>query len=194
MLKIGITGGIGSGKSTVCRIFSMLGIPVFDADSVAKELMVTNQILISNICNAFGKDVYHSDGTLNRELLAQKAFLDQKQISKLNSLVHPVVLNAFDSWVNQHTSPYVIKEAALMFESNADKRNDVNIVVLAPEDVRIKRVIQRDGSSEEKVRARMSHQMPEKEKIERADYVIINDESTLLIPQILHLHQVFSNK
>jgi dephospho-CoA kinase len=194
-LQIGITGGIGSGKSLVCKIFQQLGIPVYDADSHAKRLMTTDGILISGIKKEFGDLSYHPDGALNRVYLADHVFNDEKKLALLNSLVHPRVKADYDSWVHEHNhSKYVLKEAALLFEAGSGKALDKIIVVRAPEDLRIKRVINRDAHRTiEQIKAIVEKQMPEDEKLKRADFIIVNDETQLLIPQVLQLHEQFKN-
>jgi dephospho-CoA kinase len=194
MKKIGITGSIGSGKSTVTQIFATLGIPVYDADSRAKLLMVTSPALISQIKKLFGDDAYLSDGSLNRPHIAQQAFHNKQILTQLNALVHPAVFNDFDNWCAQQSGVvYVIKEAALMFESDSYKQLDEVIVVTAPEALRIQRTITRDGITAEAVLARMKNQLTEEEKKQRAQYEIKNDEQHLLIPQVLKLHSSFSS-
>ena len=192
-LQIGITGGIGAGKSLICRIFHCLGIPVYDADGHAKELMTTDVILISNIKKEFGELSYNTDGTLNRNYLSSAVFDDSEKLSKLNSLVHPQVGADYNRWVEKHRNyPYVMKEAALLFEAGSDKLLDKVIVIHAPEELRIQRVIARDPHrSKDQVRAIMSKQMPEAQKMEKADFVIINDEKELVVPQVLELHNQF---
>jgi len=192
-LQIGITGGIGSGKSLVTKIFSKLGIPVYDADSHAKSLMTTDGILVDAIQKEFGDLSYHPDGTLNRTYLANNVFSDEAQLKKLNELVHPRVAFNYKVWVCQQSASYVIKEAALIFEANTNHLLDKVIVVSAPLEMRIKRVLNRDKHrTVEQIRAIVEKQMPEETKAERADYIIVNDESTLVIPQVLALHQMFS--
>lgn len=192
-LQIGITGGIGAGKSLICRIFHCLGIPVYDADGHAKELMTTDVILISNIKKEFGELSYNTDGTLNRNYLSAAVFDDSEKLSKLNSLVHPQVGADYNRWVEKHRNyPYVMKEAALLFEAGSDKLLDKVIVIHAPEELRIQRVIARDPHrSKDQVRAIMSKQMPEAQKMEKADFIILNDEKELVVPQVLELHTQF---
>lgn len=192
-LQIGITGGIGAGKSLICRIFHCLGIPVYDADGHAKELMTTDVILISNIKKEFGELSYNTDGTLNRNYLSSAVFDDSEKLSKLNSLVHPQVGADYNRWVEKHRNyPYVMKEAALLFEAGSDKLLDKVIVIHAPEELRIQRVIARDPHrSKDQVRAIMSKQMPEAQKMEKADFIILNDEKELVVPQVLELHNQF---
>lgn len=193
-LEIGITGGIGSGKSLVCRIFQKLGVPVYDADSHAKDLMTTDGILISGIKKEFGDLSYHPGGVLNREYLANHVFNDQRKLDVLNSLVHPRVKADYGQWVEaQAGKRYMIKEAALLYEAGSDRELTRVILVYAPEDLRISRVLKRDTHRTiGQVREIIAKQMPEGEKLKRADYVIVNDESQLLIPQILRLHEEFS--
>ena len=191
-LQIGITGGIGSGKSIVCRIFNVLGIPVYDADSRAKSIMTTDGILVSQIKKEFGVLSYHADGTLNREHLAE-AFKDPKKLSVLNNLIHPRVAHDYLQWVQDQQSPYILKEAALLFEAKSNLSLDKIIVVYAPEEVRVKRVLARDAHRNAKqVEEIMRNQMADEEKMKMADYVIVNDDSRLVITQVLELHAKFS--
>ncbi len=189
-LQLGITGGIGSGKTLVTKIFACLGIAVYDADSHAKELMTTDGILVSQIKKEFGDLSYLSDGALNRKHLSAVVFNNQERLDQLNALVHPRVAIHYRQWVEQHQHDvYVLKEAALLFESGSYKSLDEIIVVHAPQEIRIKRVVSRDGRTEEQVKEIIQKQMPEEEKLKRADAVILNDESTLIIPQVLAIHQ-----
>jgi dephospho-CoA kinase len=192
-LQIGITGGIGSGKSLVCKIFHCLGVPVYDADSHAKGLMTTDGILVSEIKKEFGELSYNIDGSLNRAYLSHTVFNDTKQLEILNRLVHPRVGADYRHWVEQHKNhPYVLKEAALLFESGSHQSLDKVIVVYAPEELRIQRVLRRDKHrSADQVLAIMQNQMSEEEKMKMADYKIRNDEAILIIPQVLELHQRF---
>jgi dephospho-CoA kinase len=191
MLKIGITGGIGTGKTTVCKVFEMLGVPVFYADVAAKLVMRSDVILKEGIIRIFGKDSYTSGGELDRKYLADIVFNDNKKIEQLNSLVHPAVFRAFDTWLAVQKSTYVLKEAALLFETGSYKSCNYTLLVTAPKELRIKRVIQRDAVSEEQVLSRMSKQLSDEEKAKLADFIITNDEVHLLIPQIIKLHQHF---
>lgn len=191
MLKIGITGGIGSGKSTVCKVFEQLGIPVFYADSAAKEVMVNDNQLVESIVNIFGIDAYLADGNLNRSHLANIVFNDESQLAKLNALVHPAVFRAFSKWLSVQNSHYVLKEAALLFESGSYKQCDKTILVSSPLDLRISRVMLRDGSSREQVQARIDKQFSDVEKMKLADYFIVNDDQHPIISQVLSLHQQF---
>lgn len=192
MLKVGITGGIGSGKTTVCRIFEVLGIPVFYADEAAKSVMLTDEQLKADIIRIFGKGAYSDQGELNRKHIASIVFNDARELEKLNALVHPAVFRAFDRWVYEQTdAEYVIKEAALLFESGSYKMCGQTVLVKSPEDLRIRRVSERDGISAEEVRLRMSRQFSDEQKEELADHIILNDEKTLLVPQVLDLHRWF---
>ncbi len=190
MLKIGITGGIGSGKSTVSRIFNVLGIPVFDADSEAKKLMESNVSIKEAIQNEFGADTY-IDGKLNRALLANLVFTDTYKLDKLNALVHPITIAYAETWMEQQTSAYVVKEAALFFESGSAANLDYMIGVYAPQHIRINRAMKRDQISREQVLERINRQVDEEMKMRLCDYVIQNDEQQLLIPQVLQLHNKF---
>jgi dephospho-CoA kinase len=192
MLKVGITGGIGSGKTTVCKVFELLGIPVFYADDVAKSIMQTDPVLKTALLDTFGENSYTKDGMLNRAYISSIVFNDKQELEKLNSLVHPAVLRAFDNWVlNQHESPYVIKEAALLYESGGFKMCNKSILVIAPTLIKMNRVKLRDGVSEEDIQLRMNRQFSDEIKIKYADYILNNDEKQLLIPQIIQLHQQF---
>ncbi len=192
MFKVGITGNIGSGKTTVCKIFEVLGIPVFYADDAAKDVMVTDAELIACIKQTFGKEAYFEDGTLNRKHIAGIVFNDKEQLAKLNALVHPAVFRAFDKWVlNQKEVPYVLKEAAILFESGSYKKCDRAIMVTAPLNLRIKRVTQRDGITADEVKARNDRQFTEEKKLALANDVIKNDDTQLVIPQVLKLHQLY---
>lgn len=195
MLKIGITGGIGTGKSTIARIFEVLGIPVFYADAAAKTVMNEDTELRQGIINTFGAQAYLEDGALNRKFIAHIVFNDNKQLQKLNSLVHPAVFRAFDVWAEAHAdAPYLMKEAALLFESGSYKKFDHTILVKSLETLRIQRVMQRDNVPEEQVKLRIQRQLPDEEKEKLADFILINDEQCLLIPQVIALHCIFLEK
>jgi dephospho-CoA kinase len=195
-LQIGITGGIGSGKSLICKIFHQLGVPIYDADSHAKELMTTDGILINDIKKEFGDLSYHSDGGLNRVFLAANVFNDQKKLDLLNKLVHPRVAEDYQRWVQCHREfRYIIKEAALLFEAGSHTALDKIIVVDAPLELRIKRVLARDPHrTVEQIKGIVEKQMPEVEKLKRADFIIVNDESQPVILQVLKLHKIFSDR
>lgn len=189
MLKVGITGGIGTGKTTACKVFELLGIPVYYSDIRAKLLMGSDPDLIKKIKDRFGEQVYLDNGEPDRKLLASLVFNDADKLAALNGLVHPAVFYDFDLWSRQQNSPYVLKEAAILFESGSDRDCDYTIVVTSPLDLRIKRVISRDHLSLEAIKKRMDKQLPDSDKIKLATFKLVNDESTLLIPQILHLHE-----
>jgi len=192
--QIGVTGGIGSGKSTVCKIFSILNIPVYDADTRAKQLMNENHELISQITNLFGKEAYDDSGQLNRKFIAKSVFEDKKALARLNSLVHPSVAEDYLKWREDQSSELVIEEAALLFEGGIDKRLDFIVVVAAPDELRISRVIQRDKRTEEQIRAIMANQWEQEKKIKLADFVIRNDNTTPVIPQVLQALQIIKEK
>lgn len=187
MLKVGVTGGIGSGKSTVCQVFRTLGIPVFNADDAAKWLMENDAKLVSGIKALFGEAAYENS-KLNRPFIAAQAFNDREKLQALNALTHPATIAYGKRWMEEQTTPYAIKEAALFFESGSDKEVDVMIGVYAPQEVRIARAMKRDHISREQVLERLSKQMNEEEKMSRCKYVIINDDTKAVIPQVLELH------
>lgn len=193
-LKVGVTGGIGSGKTLVCRIFGLMGIPVFDADKEAKDLMTTDLALVRAIKNEFGEEAYLKDGSLNRAFLAQRVFHDEASLGRLNALVHPVVIRAGEIWAASQHAPYSIKEAALLFESGSYQKNDYNILVTAPKTIKISRVTERDGVTEAQVEARMENQWPDEKKAALADFIIVNDGIQPLIPQVMELHQWFRSQ
>jgi len=188
MLKIGITGGIGSGKSTVAKVFEVLGIPVYYADEEAKRLMNVDGALKEKLITAFGKEVYKED-KLNRSFLSALVFNNTAKLNLLNSMVHPAVLAAADKWFQQQTTAYALKEAALIFESGAHEHLDKVIGVFAPKAVRINRVIKRDHTTIEEVIARLQKQLDESIKMKLCDYVINNNEQELMVPQVVALHQ-----
>ena len=189
-LRIGITGNIGSGKTTVCQIFATLGIPVYYADPGARALMETDPELIRSITALLGGRAYTPEGQLNRAYVAELIFGDEAKREALNQLVHPAVGRAGLRWhAEQGDVPYTLYEAALIFESGGRRGMDGVILVRAPEDLRLRRVMRRDGASEAAVRARMMRQWPEERKAELADFIIDNDGRTLLIPQVLAIHR-----
>ncbi len=188
-MKIGITGGIGSGKSTVCKIFATLGIPIYYSDDRAKWLMEHNPELVAGIKVLFGDDAYLSDGALNRPLIAAAAFNDANKLTHLNALVHPQVFADGHVWQNEHSQyPYTLREAALIFESGIFRQLDKVITVYAPMELRLQRVMIRDGATEEAVKARMARQLPDEEKVRQSHYVIVNDGQQALIPQVMKIH------
>ncbi|HMX05033.1 MAG TPA: dephospho-CoA kinase, partial [Chitinophagales bacterium] len=176
MIKVGITGGIGSGKSTVCKIFEVLGVPVYYADERAKEILQTDAEIIKRVKDLFGEDVYDSNHVLDRKRVAFVVFHEPEFLAQYNKIIHPAVLLDSEKWMQRHLQyPYVIKEAALLFESGGNKQLDKVICVTAPEDLRIQRVMQRDNTTEEQVRSRMANQMSEEEKLEKSDFILYND-------------------
>lgn len=192
MLIVGVTGGIGSGKSTVCQVFELLGIPVFYADIVARDIMNTDQQLRKDLVSTFGPGTFSDDGLLNRKYIGDLVFNDQRALETLNALVHPAVFRAFENWLmKQAEAPYVLKEAALLFESESYKMCTHSLLIEAPDHIKISRVMQRNGITEAEVRLRMARQLSDSEKEKLADYLIYNDERQLLIPQVLKLHEQF---
>ncbi|HWA35221.1 MAG TPA: dephospho-CoA kinase [Cyclobacteriaceae bacterium] len=192
-LQVGITGGIGSGKSLVSRIFMCLGAPVYDADSRAKTLMSTDAQLAAAIKKEFGPLSYRPDGKLDRAYLSKVTFGKSDRLEKLNNLVHPRVAVDYAQWLKEHSKfNYVLREAALLYEAGAFKTIDKMIVVSAPENLKIRRVLARDPQrSREEVKAIMSSQWPDEEKLKRADFIVYNDNQHLVIPQVLMLHNQF---
>lgn len=189
MTKLGLTGGIGSGKSTIAQIFSLLGVPVFNSDVEAKKLYKTDTILKSQIIKEFGENAYVNSGEINKSFLISTVFPDSQKLDLLNKLVHPRVKLHFEHWISLHsTSGLIIKEAAILFESGAYKQVDKIIVVTAPDEIRIERVMNRDSISREKVLERMSHQWPQDELIAKADFVIDNSGAASVIKQVFQIY------
>ncbi|HEY3373140.1 MAG TPA: dephospho-CoA kinase [Prolixibacteraceae bacterium] len=187
MIKVGITGGIGSGKSTVCKVFKILGIPVFEADSIARELMNSDAKVRTQLIDLFGSAVYLPDLTVDRKYLSGIVFNNPSLLSELNSIVHPAVRHAFETWYQNQHSPYIIQEAAILFESGFYKMMDKTIVVATDEAERVQRVMKRDGTSEEQVRQRIGNQWTDEQRIKMADFVIGNNDNELIIPQIVNI-------
>ena len=195
--RVGITGGIGSGKTTVCQIFESLGIPVYYADDWAKWLINNEGALKKGIVEIFGHEAYTPDGAYNRPFVAKVVFDNKQKLAALNALVHPAVERHSHSWHEEKAAsgvPYTLKEAALIIESGSHQFLDFLIVVTAPEALRIQRVVQRDGATEEQVRARMANQLSEAEKVALADFVIVNDGTQALIPQVWRIHRAILTK
>ena len=193
MLKIGITGSIGAGKSTVAGIFKVLGIPVFDADATAKNILNTDSVLREQIAATFGSETY-KNGLLDKKYLATLVFNNPDQLAKLNALVHPATIEAANIWAKhceEQGSPYILKEAALLFEAGTNVGLDFIIGVTAPVEMRIARVMERDHVTREEVLKRMQHQLDDTEKMKRCNFVIDNNEASLVIPQVLALHEQF---
>ncbi len=193
MLKIGITGGIGTGKSYVCRLFRLLGIPVYYADIEAKEIADDNPIVKEQIVELLGPMSYDQDGRYNRKFISEKIFANDKLKIALNEIIHPAVARDFDDWCNQilrsQNPPYILKEAALLYESESYKHLDKIIVVDAPLNVRIERIAKRESWSLDQIMARVHSQIPNEQKVRLADFIIINDGIRLVIPQVMKIHQ-----
>jgi len=187
-MRLGITGGIGSGKTIVCRLFSILGVPVFSADEVAGSVMENNHSIIDLINSAVGKNVY-KNGKLQRSELASLIFNNKNLLEKINSIVHPEVFRNFNEWVKTQDFPYVIMEAAILFESGADKYVDRILTVVAPEQERIRRVVERNKVSEREVIERIRNQYDEKFLTDRSDYIINNSGNNLIIPEVIRIHE-----
>ncbi len=191
-IVVGITGGIGAGKSVVCKIFQTLNIPVLDSDALAKELITHNPEIKNQLISIFGDQAYHQDGTYNSKYIAQLVFIDAELLKKLNAIVHPAVINHTKQWAQKHaSSKYVIKEAALMIESGSYKHNKFNILVQSPIELRIKRIMERDQSSAAQIQQRIDAQMSDEEKLKYMDFRILNDEQHSLIDQVLEIHNTF---
>jgi len=191
-LRAGITGGIGSGKTTVCRIFEALGVPVYDADYRAKGLIQNDPSIRKSLVDIFGPEAYLPGGVYNRTFISEIVFRDPAKLAALNAAVHPALEKDSLDWHREKAGegyPYTLKEAAILVESGGYRLLDALIVVTAPEDVRIRRVVARDGLQAADVRARIRNQLPEKEKIKLADFLIINDGRRLLLPQVWAVHQ-----
>lgn len=187
MLKVGLTGGIGSGKSTVAKIFNVLGVPVYYADDAAKRIMNTDEELKKSIIQHFGKESYIND-QLNRPYIASIVFNNKEKLDLLNHLTHPATIRDANNWMYQQTFPYTIKEAALIFESGSSEHLDYVIGVFAPAALRIKRTMDRDHVSREEVLKRMSRQIDEDIKMKLCNAVVVNDEQKLVTTQVLELH------
>jgi len=188
VLRVGLTGGIGSGKSTIAQIFEVLGIPVYYADISAKKLMNENADLRSSITNIFGEQAY-TNNILDRKYLSSIVFSDPAKLQQLNALVHPATKKDGEAWMLQQTTPYAIHEAALIFEAKVSDRLDLVIGVSSPIELRIKRAMERDKVSREEVLKRMDQQLDEEVKMSKCDFLLLNDEQQLLIPQVLELHK-----
>jgi dephospho-CoA kinase len=195
MRRIGTTGGIGSGKSVVCRLFQVLGVPVYDSDARAKWVMAHDPALRAELIGAFGAATFTTEGQLDRTYLARRAFQDPAQLAALNALVHPHVGRDFEQWAarqQEQQHAYVLKEAALLYESGAYRQLDQIITVFAPSEVRHARVLRRDPHrTADDVLSIMGKQLSEEEKLQRADFVVYNDDAHLVIPQVLALHEQF---
>lgn len=192
MLKIGLTGGIGSGKSVICKIFSTLGVPVFHSDEVSRDLLDHDPETIRKVTRIFGKGIY-TRGILDRKKLSKAVFTRKRDLDSLNAIIHPAVRKAFNRWLAGYNDcPYIIKESAIIFESGTDQDLDYVITVSATEALRISRVMERDGTSQEEVRQRIRNQLSDAERSRRSDETILNDEHQLVIPQVLELHKKYT--
>ncbi|GAB4422183.1 MAG: dephospho-CoA kinase [Bacteroidia bacterium] len=187
--NIGITGGIGSGKSTVCRIFASMGYRVYEADARAKALMNEDEALRAAIQDLLGREAYDADGQLDRAYVGRQVFGQPDRLQRLNAIVHPATARDYHRWIGETPADYdrafVLKEAAILFESGADRGTDGTIAVYAPETLRLARAMHRDGTDAEAIRARMHRQWPEQDKLRRADFVIYSDMQHPLVPQVL---------
>lgn len=191
MYKVGITGGIGSGKSTVCRMLAERGVALYDADSRAKELMSTSEALRNALIENFGAETFNAEG-LNRAYLAARVFNDAEQLRLLNSLVHPAVIADFEAWAEEQNGQYVVFESAILFEAGLENRVDVVVAVMAPESLRVERVMARDGHSKEQVMARIKNQMSDDERSDRSKYSIVNIDVEELEEDVEQLHRRLS--
>ncbi len=192
VFKLGITGGIGSGKSTVCKVFSILGIPVFSADCEARQIMDNDQSVINNINSVAGRDMYEN-GSLDRAELAGMIFNDKDLLGKVNSIVHPVVFERFIDWSARQTAPYVIMEAAILFESGASRLVDRVLTVVTPMNERIERMLRGNKFTKQQILERMKNQTDDDTRIRNSDYVIYNSENDLILPAILKVHEEIMN-
>lgn len=189
MIKVGITGGIGSGKTTVSGVFKVLGIPVYYADEAARRLMNDDPALKDQIIKSFSEAAYTADGKLNRKWMAEQVFGNNEKLALLNSIVHPITIKDAENWMKSQQSHYAIKEAALIFESGAQAGLDFIIGVYAPDSVRVRRVMKRDNVEAAEVQARIDKQMDESKKMDYCDFVIYNDDFQPVIPQVLKIHE-----
>ena len=188
MISIGITGGIGSGKSTVCKVFRLLGVPVFEADKIAKKLINSNLEIKDRLIDLYGKDIYTENGLVNRKKLAEIIFNDDFQLAKVNALIHPAVRNEYYNWLKNQNTTYIIHEAAILFESGFYEMMDFTILVSAPESQRIERVIKRDKISENEIKERVTKQWTDEQKQKLATIEIKNNNQNLLIPEIVRIN------
>jgi len=188
MIQIGVTGGIGSGKSTVCRIFRLLDIPVFEADKEARILQDNDSRIKEDLKGLFGNDIYNANGALNRQKLAEYIFNDKGLLNKVNQIVHPRVNEQYNLWLKKHhEAVYVVYEAAILFESGRYRQMDKTILVTAPVETRIERVVARDKTDKKLIEERIKNQMPDEEKIPMADFILKNDERNLILPLIIEI-------
>jgi dephospho-CoA kinase len=193
MLKVGVTGGIGSGKSTVCHLFQCLEIPIFNADEAGRQLLAKDNDVIGQVQNLLGEDTY-VEGKPDRKKIAEIVFVSPEKLQQLNSIIHPAVRNKFLQWTLEQSSPYLIYEAAILFETGLYKQLDFTILITAPESLRINRVIQRDKIEESSVKNRMKNQWSDEDKKKLADFIIANDDTTPLLPRVMELHHMLISK
>ncbi|WP_412561146.1 dephospho-CoA kinase [Winogradskyella sp. MIT101101] len=193
MIVVGLTGGIGSGKTTIGKEFQSFGIPVYIADEEAKALMNRSKVIKRKLIQLFGKSAYKDD-ILNRPYLASKIFNDKQLLVKMNAIVHPKVASHFKRWLKKQESPYVIKEAAIIFENNMENQYDYIITVVADEDLRIERVMHRDNVSKERIIAIIENQLTDYEKIEKSDFVIVNNDLNVAKQQAAEIHESILKK
>ncbi len=192
MLKVGLTGNIGSGKSVVARVFETLEVPVYDADEKAAHIMEKEEVL-KHVMEAWGRGVFDKNGKINRKKLADKVFAQKMELDRLDSIVHPLLIKDYEQWLADYSAePYVLMESAILFDTGFDKLFDSMIVVSAPEELRLARVMKRDNIPDWAVRARMQHQKPESEIIPQSQFVIVNDNQSLVIPQVLKIHEMLN--
>jgi len=195
MLSIGISGGIGSGKTLVCTIFKILGISVYNSDLEAKRIMETNEQVKKEIINLLGEESYLNNQTLNRKFIAEKIFNHTELLSGINQIVHPAVREDAEIWSKKipQDNSYFLRESAILFETGIYKQLDYNILVIAPKEIRIQRIADRDKLSEVDIAIRMNQQWSDEQKIPLSNFVVINDGKTFLIPQVLKIHQSLKN-
>lgn len=193
MLKVGITGGIGSGKSTVCHLFRCLEIPVFSADDAGRQLLESDNTVIEQVKNSFGEDVF-MDGKPDRKKIGGIVFNNPGKLAQLNAIIHPAVRKKYMEWTQVQKAPYLIYEAAILFETGLYKQLDFTVLVTAPGLLRIKRVIARDGISETSIRDRIKNQWSDEEKMKLASFVLVNDDTQALLPQVINIHTLLLSK
>ncbi|MDR3180875.1 MAG: dephospho-CoA kinase [Prevotellaceae bacterium] len=188
MVTVGLSGGMGSGKTVVSRIFHALGVPVFYADAVTKELYDTHEELRQTLTGLLGESIYQN-GCLQRKRMASLIFSDENLLQKVNALIHPLVLQRFCQWAQQQQTPYVVQEAAILFESGANEKMNYTIAVTAPEALRIARIMQRDNLTEQEIKDRLQWQWPDEKRNAKAGFIIVNDDKQPLLPQVLTIHE-----
>lgn len=186
--RVGITGGIGAGKTLVCRILNAMGYPVFYSDSESKKILNSDPVVKAAILDLFGAQAYQNN-QLNRSFISDQVFTNPERLARLNAIAHPAVRNAFEKWITEQDSPLIFNEAAILFETGIYKNYDVTVVVTAPIELRIRRVIERDNTDEASVRSRIEKQWTDDQKRTLADFEIVNNEDDFLIPQLLELIQ-----